>query len=157
MLLSEMVGEKRYVPFKVRGIIFTKFRINTYTNGVEYIEMQDEGEPNNGFWKFCERAVLYEVIHGAPDNIIHLPPPLTDDQREQLKALWTLGYRWLAKDKYGSVYAYEAKPYEKSRDAWLCLGDLYLCYTKPTKYLEPLVSWSDPEPFDIGKALGVEE
>ena len=112
--------------------------------------------PGVSAWEPVPQGVLCSVIFAAPAGIIHLPPPLTDEQREQLRALWTLGYRWLAKDKYGSVYAYEEKPYEKSRDTWLCQGDFYLCYTKPTKYLEPLVSWSDPEPYDIGKALGVE-
>ena len=150
MLLSEMFGVERDTSFGVKGFN-DEFRVRF--SGCEYLVVSDgKGAYNT----VVSGYTIYGIVAGAPDNIIHLPPPLTDEQREQLKALYTLGYRWLAKDKYGSVYAYEAKPYERSRDKWLCYGDLYLCYTKPTKYLESLVSWSDSEPHDIGKALGVE-
>ena len=149
MLLSEIFGVERDTPFMVDGYDAT-FMVRMVGN-FERLFVLRFGE----YAKAVNIDYLQDFINRAPAGIIHLPPPLTDEQREQLRALWTLGYRWLAKDKYGSVYAYEAKPYEKSRDTWLCYGDLYLCYTKPTKYLDSLVSWSDPEPFDIAKALGV--
>lgn len=153
MELSKAFGVERNTDFRVAGYE-SVFQIKL-DNGVT--ETLFRKRPADLSWQSVHINVLYDVISGAPDNIIRLPPPLSNEQHEQLKALWTLGYKWLAKDKYGSVYAYEVKPYEKSRDTWLCHGDLYLCYTKPTKYLEPLVSWSDHEPYDIGKALGVGE
>ena len=153
MLLSEMFGVERDTGFGVKGYE-SLFKVTLNVWGEERLMFKF---PCVSAWEPVPHGMLCSVIFAAPSGIIHLPPPLTDEQREQLKALWTLGYRWLAKDKYGSVCAYEAKPYEKSRDKWLCYGYLYLCYTKPTKYLDSLVSWSDPEPYDIGKALGVGE
>ena len=105
--------------------------------------------------------VYDEIMYAAPANIIHLPPPLTDEQREQLKAIWTLGGRWLAKDADLDVYAYSIKP-EKNSDwsEWMPMkydeDELYFTVYRDLDVCS-LVSWSDPEPYDIGKALGVGE
>ena len=156
MLLSEMFGVERDVDFKVIGYI-GYFMIREWSDGTERIwwRLKDHQVYAN-----ADLKVLYDVIFNAPANIIHLPPPLTDEQREQLKAIWTLGGRWLAKDADRDVYAYSIKP-EKNSDwaEWV-----------PIKYDEDelqftvyrdldvcgLASWSDPEPYDIAKALGVE-
>ena len=154
MLLSEMFGVERDTDFGVKGYSVI-FKISTFLGKYEYLMYKWSAALD---WREAEGTMLCNVIGGAPENIVHLPPPLTDEQREQLRALCTLGYRSLVKDKYGSVYAYEIKPCKKTRDTWPYEdGDSHLCCTKPTKCLESLVSWSDPEPFDIGKALGVGE
>ena len=154
MELSKMFGVERDMDFMVEGLR-SVYKIGTDEQGIERIERVDEGASKS---EVVYGPSAWRVINAAPSGIIHLPPPLTDEQREQLGALYTLGYRWLAKDKYGSVYIYETKPYKKVRDTWTYDdGDSYLCCTKPTKCLELLVSWPDPEPFDIGKALGVEK
>lgn len=153
MLLSEMFGVERGKKFQIDGYKGLEFSVNNNFNGKDKLYFKDRA---NHWWDVATPEMLFNIIAGAPDNIIHLPPPLTDEQREQLRALYTLGYRWLAKDKYGSVYTYETKPYKKVRDTWLYDdGDLYLCCTKSTKCLDSLVFWSDPEPYDIAKALGV--
>ena len=152
MLLSEMFGVERGEAFEIKGCA-DKLMVIVDDFYTEHLRVQGYGK---GEWIDASTYAIYQVIKNAPSGIIHLPPPLTDEQREQLRALWTLGYRWLVKDKYGSVYAYETKPYTKYRDMWHCKdGGLYLCCAKPTKCLEPLVSWSDPEPYDIGKALNI--
>ena len=160
MLLSEMLGEKRYVPFKVRGIIFAKFRVNTYTNGVEYIEKKDEGEDDNGIWMFCARETLYEVIHGAPANIIHLPPPLSDEQRVVLMSLFTIGARYMGMTPDGWKRCFVNKP-QKGANTWICgdIKDMQALSIAPkmANCLDSLVDVSDTEPFDIAKALGVGE
>lgn len=154
MLLSEMFGVERETDFGVKGYSVI-FKISMFLGEYEYLMYKWSDALD---WREAEKTMLCSIIGGAPGNIIHFPLPLTDEQVKQLKAIWTLGYSHLAKDKYGSVYAYEIKPCKKTRDAWLYEnGDSHLCCTKPTKCLESLVSWSDPEPFDIGKALGVGE
>ena len=155
MLLSEMFGVERETDFMVKS----HSRIHRIRENLLYGRESIYVKVNENQWvELYDAPTIFGMIAAGPDCIIHLPPPLTDEQREQLRAIWTLGYSHLAKDKYGSVYAYEIKPCKKTRDTWSYEdGDSHLCCTKPTKCLESLVSWSDPEPFDIGKALGVGE
>ena len=101
MLLSEMFGVERDTDFEVIGYI-GRFILRERSDGTERL-----------LWRLkdvCVNAdldILYDIILKTPANIIHLPPPLTDEQREQLKALWTLGGRWLAEDDARDVFAYD--------------------------------------------------
>ena len=160
MLLSEMLGVERDVDFMVevvKGGPPIRYRIRQDYEGIEYLERysQEDG------WQVARENKIFKVIHLAPSGIIHLPPPLTDEQREQLRAIWTLGGRWLAKDADLDVYAYSVKPEQNSDWAeWVPIkyDEDELQFTV-YRYLDvcSLVSWSDPEPYDIAKALGVEE
>ena len=150
MLLSEMFGVKQWVPFGVKEFKYL-FRINVYDDGEEFLEYKYMSETN---WRSSSLSTLYTVINRAPSGIIHLPPPLTDEQREQLKAIWTLGGKWIAKDIDGTLYAYIQKP-EKDNCVWLTGGKCF--YILDSLHVASLVSWSDAEPYDIAKALGVEE
>lgn len=156
MLLSEILGVDLDTDFGVEGY-YGKFRVRVNT-GYEFFVVSDG---KGAYDTVVNRATAYRIIAAAPAGIIHLPPPLTDEQREQLKAIWTLGGRWLAKDADRDVYAYSVKPeqdsdwaewvpikYDEDELQFTVYRDLDVC---------DLVSWSDPEPFDIGKALGVGE
>ena len=83
---------------------------------------------------------------------------LSDEQREQLKALYTLGYKWLAKDFDYQVYAHAGSKPSKSDEEWRNDCDCFIRIHDglPESAIKSLVSWSDPEPYDIVKALGVE-
>ena len=156
MELSKTFGVERGNPFEVKGYKGKEFRINTFVSGVEYLEIRNIG----GIWDLCQVGVMCNIIAAAPSGIIHLPPPLTDEQREQLRAIWTLGGRWLAKNADLDVYAYSVKPEQSSDWAeWVPIkyDEDELQFTV-YRYLDvcSLVSWSDPEPYDIGKALGAE-
>ena len=154
MELSKMFGVERDTDFGVEGYESFRFNINTTVNGMDRLYFKH----NDGCWIFTKAEMLTDIIYGAPDNIIHLPPPLTDEQREQLKAIWTLGGRWLAKDASGIVFCYQARP-EKDEIEWTVwnANDEYMEITFFVPAVVSLVSWSDPEPYDIGKALGVGE
>ena len=154
MLLSEMFGVERDTDFMVevvKGSPLVRFRIRRDYAKVEYLERYSEEDG----WQNARE--IFKVIYLAPSGIIRLPPPLTDEQREQLKALWTLGGRWLAEDEEGDIFAYDSKPHkivnycrwnnDKDGECFTVIRDLSVC---------SLVSWSDNEPYDIGKALGVE-
>ena len=156
MLLSEMFGVEQDVDFEVIGYTGI-FMIRARCDGIERLWWRLK---DNYIYANADLDVLYDIILKAPSGIIHLPPPLTDEQREQLRAIWTLGGRWLAKDMTGDTFAFGYKPV-KSNDwlSWIMSNDdkrenLFSVY----RDLEVcgLVSWSDPEPYDIGKALGVE-
>ena len=147
MLLSEMFGVERDTDFGVEGYAGT-FKIILHCNGAESLMSKYPGE---SFWQLAKSEIICTVIRDAPDNIIHLPPPLTDEQREQLKALYTLGYRWITRDKYGSIYVHEESPCKKAQNSWL----MHLLITKPAKCFESLVTYPSPEPYDIGKALEI--
>ena len=152
MLLSEITGKTNDEVFKVKGWT-GEFKIN-------FMDTLFRRPNEKCDWIAADSNVVLSVIRLSPDGIIHLPPPLTDEQREQLKAIWTLGGRWLAKDANLCMYAYSVEP-EKNRNwnEWVPINynghvvrftiyrDLDAC---------SLVSWSDPEPYDISKALGVE-
>ena len=155
MLLSEIFEVKRGEPFMVEECA-DRFMVVVNDFYTEFLRIQGHGK---GEWIDASPYAVYEVIKSAPYGIIHLPPPLTDEQREQLQAIWTLGGRWLAKDNYrdNAFFTYVNKPYKKDGGYcwWSDIGGRFmvlqsLCVCK-------LVSWSDPEPYDIGKALGVGE
>ena len=152
MKWTEITGVDKNVDFKVKGLSET-YRIIEQPTDFQRIAIVIRGGELIG----ASAWVYDEIVHVAPSGIIHLPPPLTDEQREQLKAIWTLGGRWIAKDKTGNVFAYDTKPQkimacchwnnDEDDECFTVMRELSVC---------SLVSWSDPEPMDIGKALGVE-
>ena len=158
MLLSEMFGVERNKDFMVevvKGGPPVRYRIRQDYEGVEYLERysQEDG------WQVARENRIFKVIHLAPSGIIHLPPPLTDNQIEHLKAILTLGGRWLAKDANLCVYAYSVEP-EKNRiwNHWVPInynGNIARFPIYRNLDVCSLVSWSDAEPYDISKALGI--
>ena len=157
MLLSEMLGVERGKKFQIEGYKGLEFSVNNNFDGKDKLYFRD---PANHWWDVATPKMLFNIIDGAPANIIHLPPPMTDEQREQLKAIWTLGGRWLAKDMPGDTFAFGYTPVkdmewlswipsndDKGENLFSIYRDFDVCN---------LVSWSDPEPYDIAKALGVE-
>ena len=149
MLLSEMFGVERDTGFGVKGYE-SLFKVTLNVWGEERLMFKF---PCVSAWEPVPHGMLCSVIFAAPSGIIHLPPPLTDEQREQLKALWTLGGRWIAKDSDMAVTAFVDKPV-KHELQWT--GNEYFAVCA-TLIVSSLISWSDPEPYDIGKALGVGE
>ncbi len=152
MLLSEMIQVKMDTEFGVE-IFDGKFKFMQRSGHERLYHKSGSGE-----WAVVDAAwMLHGVIDSAPSGIIHLPPPLTDEQREQLMAIWTLGYRWLAKDRNNNVYAYGNLKTIKECDGWgTSNGEFARIHEwMPEGVVASLVSWSDPEPYDIGKALGV--
>ena len=154
MLLSEMFGVERDTDFGVEGL-YGKFRVRV-NNGYEFLVVSDG---KGAYDTVVNGVTVCRIIDAAPSGIIHLPPPLTDEQREQLKALYTLGYKWLAKDFDYQVYAHAGSKPTKSDEEWRNDCDCFMRIHDglPESTIKSLVSWSDPEPYDIGKALGVEE
>ena len=147
MLLSEMCGVARGKLFTTENYKGYEFRIES-CGGAEYIEYR----PKLGEWRDVKLTMLENIIDLAPSGIIHLPLPLTDKQREQLKAIWTLGGRWLAKDSSMAVNAFVDEPV-RHEVLWTTVNKYFaVCATLAVC---SLVSWSDNEPYDIGKALGV--
>jgi len=85
-------------------------------------------------------------------------PRLTEEQVAQLKALHTLGYRWLTKDKWKGVSAFICKPFKGEHGGeWMrydpmLVDDGYIVFNGYTQITD-LVSWSDPAPLDIVQTL----
>lgn len=157
MELSKMFGVERDTDFMIDGYPF-RLQINLYTNAdgqsLERLVYLDK----YGCACSVETGLVYAAIHAAPSGIIHLPPPLTDEQREQLRAIWTLGGRWLAKDCDGVVNYYTKIPYKES-GYWFDNDDAERYgYAIPLSAgVCELQELNDvDEPFDIGKSLGVE-
>ena len=154
MLLSKMFWVERDVDFEVIGYI-GRFILREHSDGTERLWWRLK---DNNVYVNADLDVLYSIILKAPANIIRLPPPLTDEQREQLKALHRIGGRFMAKDGTGDAFAFDSKPAKaKWLNGWIPQIDgekFFLVF--PENQVCSLVSWSDPEPYDIGKALGVE-
>lgn len=108
----------------------------------------------------CYQGVLVEIIN-HPERIVRTPPKprLSEEQVKQLRALVTLGYRWLIKDSTDAVFAYAKMPAKQS-EWWNCGGaNVRIFIDLPPGILTSLVYWSDPDPLDIVatlKANGVE-
>ena len=79
---------------------------------------------------------------------------MTDEQcvKWLLQKTYDVGYRYIAMDKGGETFLYKNKPV-KEESAWrgLC-GNVYSWLYE---IINPLVSWEDEAPFDIGKYLGI--
>lgn len=83
---------------------------------------------------------------------------LTDKQVEIFKALNLIGFRYIAQDSDGAVYAFTERPGKGSK-TWLCGGSCFNYFN--LKYLRagvlnavsPLVNWSDEEPLNIAETL----
>ena len=84
--------------------------------------------------------------------------PNGDEQREQLRAIWTLGGRWLAKDADGVVNYYIKMPYKENGYWYEPDNDEKYGYAIPLSVgvCELRELNKADEPLDIGKALGVE-
>lgn len=84
---------------------------------------------------------------------------LTDKQVEIFKALNLLGFRYIAQDSDGAVYAFTERP-GKGLEAWGGSGG-YFDLNLKSKYIRAgvfdaissLVDWSDTEPLCIAEAL----
>ena len=149
MLLSDMFGVERDTDFEVAGYI-GRFIIRERFDGTERLlwRLKD-------IYVNADLDILYDIIFKAPDNIIHLPRPLTDEQREQLKGVWSLGGRWLTKDRDGDVFAHKTKPIKiNDNGAWIAGGEWFNVFKD--RAITSLVSESNIEIYDIAKALEVE-
>ena len=153
MLLSEMFGVERDTLFMVEGLV-SVYKIGTDEQGIERIERVDDGASNG---EVVYGPSAWRVINAAPSGIIHLPPPLTDEQRVVLMSLFTMGARYMGMSRDGWKRCFVNKP-QKESSGWTCWDvECLTIASGMANCLDSLVSWSDPEPFDIGKALGVEE
>jgi hypothetical protein len=156
MELSKMFGVKRDVDFEVIGYI-GRFFLRERSDGTERLLWRLK---DNEVYVNADLDILYDIIRKAPAGIIHLPPPLTDEQRTVLTAFNLLGYKYLTTDKGNYKYVYTHKP-EKGFNGWHTKeGHCYAIRKDanlPEKSLYSLAALSDTEPYDIGKALGVGE
>lgn len=81
---------------------------------------------------------------------------LTAEQREVLKAMLLLGFKYIAKDANGMVYIYTNFP-KKDNGIWIymqggCVKTEHLS-TQAAAAISQLVDWSDTEPLCIAEAL----
>lgn len=75
---------------------------------------------------------------------------LTKREIDVLKALKTLGYEWLARDKDDELIAHKNKPDKHNEIFWS--NKLYLT-TRVDKDLFPFIKWNDKEPTNIDELL----
>jgi hypothetical protein len=153
MELSKLFGVERDAEFGVKGYEkMLLFKIILHVDGTEYLMSRYTDEDK---WHAAVSYAIFNVIRAAPAGIIHLPPQLTDEQREQLKALYKIGYRYLTRTTPITIVAHAVKPRLVMNE--LLQGGLhaYIPYENVSVYRLPIKN--DSEPFDIGKALGVGE
>ena len=156
MKWTEITGAEINKPFRVVGLegefVIAECYLGRLDKEIEVIAKVPMGE------KSLTPNEFFTIVHAAPSGIIHLPPPLTDEQREQLKAIWTLGGRWLTKDKSGEVVTFSCKPEKNSYLAvWLppkCAENEMQFKVHSNLDVCSLASWSDPEPYDIARRWG---
>lgn len=156
MLLSEMFGVERDTDFRVKGYE-TRFRLTLNVSGFEHLKIKRSG---SDVWETPLIGTIFNVISVAPSGIIHLPPPLTDEQRAVLMSLFTMGARYMGMTPDGWKRCFVNK-LKKEANTWIFgeIADMQMLSIAPkmANCLDTLINLSDPEPFDIGKALGVGE
>lgn len=80
---------------------------------------------------------------------------LTGKEVEIFKALNLLGFRYIAKDSDGAVYAFTERP-GKGPEAWGGNGEYFnikVLRSEVSAAVSPLVEWNDTEPLCIAEAL----
>ena len=80
---------------------------------------------------------------------------LTDKQVEIFKALNLIGFRYIAQDSDGAVYAFTERP-GKGLEAWGGNGEYFsvkVLRSEVSAAISQLVEWSDTEPLCIAEAL----
>lgn len=84
---------------------------------------------------------------------MHSPNFFIASKEYRLKKLWSVGYRYLARNKDGHLYAYDGSPV-KFEDAgyWDVYNDLDSGLVFCGHYF-PEVKWSDEEPTKISELL----
>lgn len=85
----------------------------------------------------------------------HPETVLTDKQVEIFKALNLIGFRYIAKDADGAVYAFTERP-GKGLEAWGGNGEYFsvkVLRSGVFDAISSLVEWSDTEPLNIAEAL----
>lgn len=120
----------------------------------------DEGEGCEGCPLAKKSCEIFDV---TPEHIrrvqawsdAHPEITLTDKQVEIFKALNLLGFRYIAKDADGAVYAFTECP-GKGLEAWGGNGEYFsvkVLRSGVFDAISSLVSWSDTEPLNIAEAL----
>ena len=75
---------------------------------------------------------------------------LTDKEIEILKALKVLGFKYLARDEYVYLYAYNEKPLKNTaRNLWLLIDGEYVKFNNGFNFIK----WTDKEPTNIDDLL----
>lgn len=154
MKISKMCGVERGEPFGIPGYA-SKFNIFVDIGGFEYVGQSVDGEQ----WTRADNNVLLNIIAAAPDNIIHFPPELTEEERSELNTFFAIGGRWITKGDGGWVQVFnEVKPMRSALGNWVSLQSSCSIFIAPgiSKNLRVAKRISDcaQEPFDIAKALG---
>ena len=168
MKWTEITGAELNKPFKVDGLDGEFEIIEYYDNRSRLIEVVSR-VPSGDILAGCSLTPneFCAIIHAAPSGIIHLPPPLTDEQRAVLMSLFTMGARymgmsregWMGMSREGWKRCFVNKP-KKEANTWIFgeTDDMQMLSIAPkmANCLDTLINLSDPEPLDIAKALGVE-
>lgn len=98
-----------------------------------------------------------EAVLINPDSIIkHLP--VTEKEKEILKALYMLGFIYVARDKNSTLCAYTSLP-NKDKIGWYCSGCRLSFVDLPFFGKEvdfKYIRWEDEKPFDIKAFLECE-
>lgn len=76
---------------------------------------------------------------------------LTQDQHDKLRALLSLGYNWISRDKDGESFSYDLKPV-KGYAIWFGNGD----YIRINTFDIPFIKWEEDEPRSIEELLKLE-
>ena len=73
----------------------------------------------------------------------------TDEQKEIFKALKTLGFNWMARDKDNPVIAFDIKPERRSFTWYSTKCKQAELFTNSMQETFDFVKWEDEEPFEI--------
>ena len=142
------MSDKRY-PTRMHEVLGVEPNEEFYINGEfgiffltkeGYLTSDNAGRNSN--W------IVHAINHGITRR-----PRLTEEQVAQLKALVTLGFKWLCQDSNDYYVVYVNKPV-KSEYGWDRGGHYVLLgFGLPADVITDLVSWSDPAPLDIVQTL----
>ena len=143
--VARLLGVELGEDFKVEGV---DYGIHRFTDA----DLQKMGE--YGVWVCGQYGTFMRLIKG--ENKVIKILEATEEQKEILKALYVMGFRWVAKDANGQIYVYENKPAKKSLTWDIAFGNLANTNViKTLAELSNLVKWEDDEPLEIAREMEV--
>ena len=103
---------------------------------------------NNVGDDFKSDLYIEDILNGNL-QIVKIPK-ISEEEKTAIKYFLLAGYKYMAKDKNGKVYAYKTKPIKAPISHWDCCDNNLSSYCKvdiPISFL----SWEDTEPYYIGE------
>ena len=134
--LCKLFGVKELEEFKI-GTHENPYRI--YNNSLQHLSTNTE--------RWNESCIAFNYVISSKITKLPKRKEFTDDELAIMRSIPKM-YRWIARDKAGSVYIFEKKPSKNEYGCWGNNKGIY-CILVIFNHLFKCIQWEDEEPVYI--------